>query len=320
MKRLILTGSGIRLAHSGLAEAVIEFRFRFVWGPLPPVEEFEDYFGARSGQGPGRHWSDWCSWRLFSDDVRARRHLSLVEYCEPYDVIELWFEQYPNDQLQLVFLLAFFRCHPETAARLKLRLVDFDLTMPPERMPEPEDVLTVDVGPVELNTGSAIWSAYRAASPMPFLDCLQSDLSSLPFLRSAQLALVAELPSRATGLGATEMRLLELIARYDGFSALGLLHRFWHPGNVFGELELFSLLDGLADGPSPAVTDLERPQSKRSWHARYAASYPRLTEFGEAIIAHREDFSSPNPIDRWWGGTHLTNDNLWRIAPTLTRP
>lgn len=116
------------------------------------------------------------------------------------------------------------------------------------------------------------------------------------------------------------MRLLELIARYDGFSALGLLHRFWRPGNVFGELELFSLLDGLTDGPSPAVTDLERPQSKRSWYARYAASYPRLTEFGEAIIAHQEDFSSHNPIDRWWGGTHLTNDNLWRIAPTLTKP
>ncbi|MGP8789926.1 hypothetical protein ACT02R_34210, partial [Pseudomonas aeruginosa] len=62
------------------------------------------------------------------------------------------------------------------------------------------------------------------------------------------------------------------------------------------------------------------PQSKRSWYARYAASYPRLTEFGEAIIAHQEDFSSHNPIDRWWGGTHLTNDNLWRIAPTLTKP
>ena len=137
MKRLILTGSGIRLARSGLAEAVIEFRFRFVGGPLPPAEEFEDYFGARSGQGPGRHWSDWCSWRLFSDEARARRHLSFVEYCEPYDVIELWFEQYPNDQLQLAFLLAFFGYHPETAARLKLRLVDFDLTMPAEQMPEP---------------------------------------------------------------------------------------------------------------------------------------------------------------------------------------
>ena len=320
MKRLILTGSGSRLARSGLAEVVIAFRFRFVRGPLPPAEELEDYFGARSGQGPGRHWSDWCSWRLFSDEARARRHLSFIGYCEPYDAIELWFERYPNDQLELIFLLDFFRSHPGTAARLKLALVDFDLMMPPEQMPELENVLTVDVTAAELNTGSAAWRAYCAATPKPFLNCLRSDLSSLPFLRSAMLAVAAELPSFATGLGATEMRLLELIARYDGFSALGLLHRSWSPENVFGELELFSLLDGLADGPSPAVTDLERPQSKRSWHARYAASYPRLTEFGEAINAHQEDFSSYNPIDRWWGGTHLTNDNLWRVAPTLTKP
>ncbi len=32
-----------------------------------------------------------------------------------------------------------------------------------------------------------------------------------------------------------------------------------------------------------------------------------------------EDFSRHNPIDRWWGGTHLTNDNLWRWSPALLK-
>jgi hypothetical protein len=36
--------------------------------------------------------------------------------------------------------------------------------------------------------------------------------------------------------------------------------------------------------------------------------------------AHKEDFSRHNPIDRWWGGTRLTNDRMWRWHPTLMKP
>ena len=41
-----------------------------------------------------------------------------------------------------------------------------------------------------------------------------------------------------------------------------------------------------------------------------------LTAFGEAVLAQAEDFSRHNPIHRWWGGTKLTNDNLWRWDAT----
>ena len=37
-------------------------------------------------------------------------------------------------------------------------------------------------------------------------------------------------------------------------------------------------------------------------------------------VAHKEDFSRHNPIDRWWGGTRLTNDRLWRWDAVLTAP
>ena len=41
----------------------------------------------------------------------------------------------------------------------------------------------------------------------------------------------------------------------------------------------------------------------------------KLTALGEAILAQSEDFSRHNPIHRWWGGTELTNDRLWRWNP-----
>ena len=55
-------------------------------------------------------------------------------------------------------------------------------------------------------------------------------------------------------------------------------------------------------------------------HQAYQRSRLSLTEFGKAIVAHEEDFSRHNPIDRWWGGTRLTNDRLWRWNPALMKP
>ena len=40
-----------------------------------------------------------------------------------------------------------------------------------------------------------------------------------------------------------------------------------------------------------------------------------LTPLGANVLAGRDDFARPNRIDRWWGGTHLTNDALWRYDP-----
>jgi hypothetical protein len=61
MTRLILTSqSGLNLMQSGLADVVVPFTFRFVWGPLPSPDELATYLAARSDQhGPGSHWSDY---------------------------------------------------------------------------------------------------------------------------------------------------------------------------------------------------------------------------------------------------------------------
>jgi len=48
---------------------------------------------------------------------------------------------------------------------------------------------------------------------------------------------------------------------------------------------------------------------------RYERSKLKLTALGEAILAQAGDFSRHNPIHRWWGGTELTNDRLWRWDP-----
>jgi hypothetical protein len=326
MKRLILTSSfGLDLMGSGLAEVGIPFVFRFVWGPLPSPDELAAYVAARSEtHRPGAHWSDFVG--RWPQDAKARKHLSLVEFCEAYEVVELWFDPDPNDQLLLIWLLDYFRSHPETVAKSRLRLVDLELIGLPREGLGRWKVPAVDLTEDELETAHLAWQAYRATTPEACFGLLGKNLSALPLLKPALLDLLEELPSSTTGLGATEMRFLELIARgYTLTNALFHL-RSLRRTRVFKELELGPLLEGLAHGPVPAVAGLDdelrtiRRENLRDRHAAYLRSELSLTEFGKAVLAHQEDFSRHNAIHRWWGGTELTNDRLWRWDPVLTAP
>jgi hypothetical protein len=326
MKRVILTSSsGADLLRAGLAEAVILFFFRFVWGPLSSPAKFKSYFGLQADQAPGDHWSDWSPSKQWSPDAEARRHLPLAEFCAPFDAVELWFGSEPNDQLQLVWLLDYLRLHPEAAAKLKLRLIDFKLNRPSEQMPREKDVPVFDLSAVDLKTASASWRAYRAKTPQASFNLIHSDLSAFPLLKPTLLNLLQELPSNVTGLGAMEMRLLEMIARgYTHVNELFYLSDLGQ-GYMFNEGEIGCLLEGLALNSRPAVAgvDDEVRLLEKNTQPRLEAfrrNRVSLTEFGKAILAYKEDFSRHNAIDRWWGGTHLTNDRLWRWNPMLMKP
>ena len=327
MTRLILTSSsGGSLGRTDRADIAILFTFRLVGGPLPSPEELATYLAARSDDhGRGDHWSDFVGrWPLA---IGAGRDLGLLEFCGRCETIELWFDPDPNDQLHLVWLLDYFSSHPEIVARLRLRFVDYDLSIATVEELGRWKVPVVDVTKDELETANATWQAYRATTPKACFDLLCRNVSALPQLRPAMSDLLDELPSRATGLGATEMRILELIsAGYWHPFDLRPLYKGRYQRRVFNEEEFATLLEGLAHGPRPAIAGLDdelRTIEKNSGRGRTEAwkrSRLSLTEFGKAVVGYKEDFSRHNPIDRWWGGTHLTNDHLWRLNPTLMKP
>jgi hypothetical protein len=327
MKPLVLTGRWTpEFMERDLADLVLDLAFfDFVWGPQPSSDQLADHLGPRTDRHKRErgalHWSDWERQRR---KRRKYRNRSLAEFCQQYEAVELWFDVRPDAQLKLIWLLDYFHSYPEAAGKLKLRLVDLEMSglakfgrwRPP----------AVDVTEKELETASAAWQAYRSPTPEACFDLLSKDLSALPLLKPVLIDLLAELPSVSTGLGATEMRMLELIAR--GYSLTNALFHLYElrQTRIFGEWQHGYLLDGLAHGPRPAVAGLDEElrtldrENLRDRHPAYLRSRLSLTEFGKAIVAHKEDFSRHNPIDRWWGGTHLTNDNLWRWTPTLIKP
>ena len=246
----------------------------------------------------------------------------LVEFCAPFETVELWADPDPDAQLTLVWLLDYLRAH--AAVTSKLALVQAEVSIgncaPEElagwRLP------AVRIVDSHFDAASMAWRAYRQPTPQDWFDLLGADIMALPQLRQSVLELLEELPMPVTGLGATEMRMLELISVRDA----GPFDLF--PGEhsrnrrrVFGYWEVGDLLYELADCPEPLVSGLDEGPFTLAMHEdrerleRYRRSRLNLTALGQAVLAGTEDFSRHNPIRRWWGGTELTNDRLWRWNP-----
>jgi hypothetical protein len=325
MKRLILTAdasTSFGLKEAGRADIAVPFMTRLVWGPLPSETELAAIVAARTTQEPGFHWLDY---RMSRDPQPAgQKDLGLIELCARCDTVELWLETEPNDQLMLMWLLDYLHSHAKaTAKRMLLCHVNRNLIND-----RPDELArwkfpVVDITDDHLELANLVWQAYREPTPQAWFNLSKLDLSIFPMLGRCVMELLEELPGRATGLGATEMRLLELIgggcSRTNGLFYLSSLRQ----RRVFRQAEIPFLLEGLAFGPKPAVAGLDEALRGKDYDGRedaYRRSELSLTKFGKSILAHKEDFSRHNPIDRWWGGTRLTNDRLWRWDPVLVAP
>jgi hypothetical protein len=328
MTRLILTAdssSAGGLQKADRADVAIPVERRLVWGPLPSDDELNTVLAPRTTQKPGDHWMDAAS--LPAVEKIGSRDAGLIELCADHETVELWMESNPNDQLVLIWLLDHFHTHPSGATNLILRHVDASLGDADPKQHAKWRFAAVGVTKDHLEIASQAWRAYRAPTPEAWFSLLKMDLSILPQLRRTVLDLLDELPGRATGLGASEMRILELIsAGYEHPFDVFPHYRDRFQRRVFSYWEAGTLLEGLALAPTPAVSGLaEWPftlemHDLRNRYERYKASRLSLTALGKAMLAQADDFSLHNPIHRWWGGTELTNDRLWRWGPVLTAP
>jgi hypothetical protein len=272
MKRLILTfddSAAGALRGAGLADCVVPFGLCFVWGRLRPANELETFLSPRAAKPAAAdfHWLDNLSGAHLEE--APKQGSGLIEFCERFETVELWADPEPNAQLQLVWLLDHIRPHADVASKTALVQTDTRIgDHPPTDWTEqrPKAVL---IHTDHLETASAAWSSWRAPTPVAWFDLLARDLTALPHLRNAVIALLEELPARATGLGATETRMLELLAAgqvhpYDLFPG----HQKPNDRRTFGYWEVGELLDGLAHCPRPPLRASTKAPSMTSCTTR----------------------------------------------------
>jgi len=298
------------LRQSRLANVVLGFYLRFVWRKLPPEEQLLMGLERRSAKhgNSGDHWlDDSCRGSL---DGFGTRDIGFFELCAKFDSIEIWVDSRPNDQLVLVWLLDLLRPYKEITTKLSLVHTDDHVAHYAPESVAKWKLPAFEVTETHLVTASRAWQAYRAETPKPCFDLLMTDLTILPRLRPALISLLEELPDSVTGLGASEMDILDFVN--DGRTDPRRVTEAWWMRDVFDENDARdALLElGAYSAPpvllgDPAFDNEDRYFGRSEWNVT-------LTELGRSIFAREDDMWRHNRIYRWWGGTELTNEKLWR--------
>ncbi|MBF0263794.1 MAG: hypothetical protein HQL46_00855 [Gammaproteobacteria bacterium] len=233
----------------------------------------------------------------------------VIKSYKNFDKLILWFEHDLYDQLQILQILDFFYEKDLGLTELSLICTDQYLGMlQPDEFPLLFKYET-QVTDIHLKLAHQAWSAFRESTPESWSKLLDIDTSALEFLKSGVIRMIQEFPSQKNGLSRTEQQALTIISKGEK-----------HPGKVFGknqQLEesmfmgdssfwhiLYSFLNSspplLAIAKGKELTLPTKPDQELS-----------ITQAGNDVLSGQLDWTDINILDKWIGGTHLTQNNIW---------
>ena len=300
--------AGNTLRQTGLGGAVMSWNDVLHEGPVQAVAR------AKLLRERAAFLSE-CGWgsRRAVLSALERRDEQFLEALRAGAHVVLWFEHDLYDQLQLIDALALAH---DVGAAPELIVVDSYL-----------GTLTADEL-ANLLAARADTAAARGARAGVF------GMGRVPRARSARARgarrrttrpscrsslrrsrrLLEELPAPGDGLSGTERRALQVDRRRrrDADRRRSSPSQTLEDAVFLGDAWFFRTLTGLgplvetSDGaPLPAPP----PLSDGNVFARLPI---RLTRDGERVLAGKADRIDLVPVDRWLGGTHVTQENLWR--------
>lgn len=281
-------------------------------GPVPLTNDLDSLSLIRSRYLAGKGWVD-------SNPVVNvfKERDDLLKKTDHYKNTVLWFEHDLYDQLQLTQILDFFATYPEKTERLYLvQADDFLGTQTPQTIGRFLD-RKQRVAKVQLDLAQEAWLTFRQTSPVEFSGLLKKDLSALPFLKSAVLRMLEELPAPASGISRTERQITGLID--EGVMEVRELFQAsqkMEEAQFMGDWSFFDRLMGLVHAREPLIAGLEdfslNAYKDDNERKNFLAAELKLTEFGQGVLSGKEDHARHNDIHFWLGGVEVSNDNLWR--------
>jgi hypothetical protein len=245
----------------------------------------------------------------------------LARFSDHEEVV-LWFEHDLFCQVQLIYLLEWFARHEPGQTRLSLICInefpgvegfrgfgELNEEQLAALFPQRQQVTQT-----QLDLGSKAWRAYASAQANGLIALLNSDTTSLPFLKSAFSKHLQRFPAIGNGLGRVERVGLDLVAKgFSNFKALFPAFARREPEYGFGDAQFYLELKRLADAAMPALTVTVAGQKTTADPAQMLLSSFEITEYGKTVLAGEEDFVRSNGIDHWLGGVHLVgSESPWR--------
>jgi hypothetical protein len=237
----------------------------------------------------------------------------LVHRHAEFDPIELWFEHDLYDQLQLIQVLAFFAGERRTAGVRLVQADDFLGTQTPRTILRFADQARAVTG-ADLDLAAAVWRELAAPTPVAIAErAVSGGRSPLTFLPAALKRFLEELPSSTNGLGRSEQTILDLVGSGERGTKSAFVSALALEEAVFmGDASFFRLIEDLCFCAVPLLAGLA-PRSRGDDDAsRFDDAELELTPVGEDVREEAEDHVELSGLDRWWGGTRLLGNAVWR--------
>lgn len=284
-----------KLRAAGIAGTVMTYPDVLHEGPVPPDDDVEEFLEVRARVIEGFGWG---TREEILELMRTQQRQ--LEAFEAFDEVVLWYEHDLFDQLLLVRLLAWWWNFGRARPPQLVSPPDYLGAMAPEQLLE-FFANRERVSGARMELADRAWRAITAAQPIALCELMDAETSVLPHLRSAIIRLLEEYPSTFNGVGRTERQVLDILAQ-SPLSALDLFAaNARREERVFmGDTTFFARIAGLMRARRPLVEgDLN-------------SGSLRLTAHGQAVQTGEADNVALNGIDKWIGGVHVTERNLWR--------
>lgn len=247
-----------------------------------------------------------------------------------YNEVVLWFDQNLHAQLQFTQLLTWFNRH-------KLGSLIISVIFPKNKrtiqgivniasLPDPH-IQQLFSQKTEITTAqfavcSHFWQALTASNPNSLLTFYQADMSSMPFIKDAIARLLKEFPSQANGLNQTEYLILQAVQKKQNSKEDIFLYVQSKEALPFmSRALLFDKIDFMMNSESALLTEsvlenesaLQENDSGEINEIIVSQSVKiNLTYLAKQILHNWSDWLQVQSLNRWIGGVHLTEGNIWR--------
>lgn len=312
---------GLRLEKRGTIDRLVPLPQELIDEKAPNSTEDMAFFSGwcDSNDRNMRHWEALVPPRELRGFGTARP--GLLEACRRFDRIEILVGPDVRDQLILLQLIDQMSRDECLCKRVHVVQSEISLNAVNESSwlkYRPEARL---LGRSQIELAHEAWAAFGDTTPLWWCSFARANTTPLPFLGATILRLAAELPSTTNGLGFSEERLLRNLSVAPVIHARELIRATLLGDDLrvtYGPWQFAKIVDVLGLGPEPAIARV-RPSpleagliSNRERWGRHRDSLLTIKGFGHRLLDGTADFAVCNRVDRWWGGTHLTNAELWR--------
>ncbi len=247
-----------------------------------------------------------------------------LKHYQNYSEIVLWFEHDLYDQLQLLQILAWFAACEPTTIQNKLTLICINkhaevtpfLGLGQLSSPQINALLSTGkiVGRDVLELARQAWQAFTSDKPQDLVTLLQTaDLAVMPFLKNALLRHLSEFPDKENGLSFTEHFILQQVEVGNEYASTIFTDLPEYEADYYmglGDVGFWQILNGLIATDAPLLMWQESSDIPHDMFASQGHVL-QLTQLAKDILAGNSIWQQHHQYNRWHGGTHVNNNNLW---------